>query len=77
MYLKKLMKNAALLLCSIAMISAGGEVHGMEIQAKKIPFGSIDGAYVGYSFVRLDGMGWSCFCSKPNSSLQIIDPLDS
>ena len=34
MYLKKLMKNAALLLCSIAMISAGGEVHGMEIQAK-------------------------------------------
>lgn len=29
------------------MISAGGEVHGMEIQAKKIPFGSIDGACVG------------------------------
>ena len=47
MYLKKLMKNAALLLCSIAMISAGGEVHGMEIQAKKIPFGYIDGACVG------------------------------
>ncbi len=47
MYLKKHMKNAALLLCSIAMISAGGEVHGMEIQAKKIPFGSIDGACVG------------------------------
>ena len=47
MYLKKLMKNAAMLLCSMAMMSAGGEAHGVEIQAREIPFESIDGVCVG------------------------------
>ena len=47
MYLKKLMKNAVLLLCSIAMMSAGGEAHGLEIQAKEISFESMDGVCVG------------------------------
>ena len=47
MYLKKLMKNTALLLCSMAMMSAGGEAHEAEIQAREIPFESIDGVCVG------------------------------
>ena len=47
MYLRKLMKNAAMLLCAMAMISVGGEAQGMEVQAREIPFQAIDGVCVG------------------------------
>lgn len=47
MCLEKLMKNAVMLLCSMVMMTAGGEVHGAEIQAREIPFQSMDGVCVG------------------------------
>ena len=71
MYLRKLMKNAAMLLCAMAMISVGGEEQGMEVQAREIPFQAIDGVCVGNAQDNEGKTGVTVLCFPKGAKLEL------